>query len=318
MSSGAPTNSDDKKPDEPKGLIEKAGAALPVALTALAAMFGSMSNGALQEAMYWKSQAAQDQSKSASQWAHAGSKRDRALIMQAAAAQLRAGAGYAQARFDTHPKGADGPDAQKGLAWLREKGEKGGPPPVKLPEIEDERIKELRDAIERREPERDLLKKAGRVDIAKINATIDAAEKYYEQIERDWAPVGDRASAWVGAQLEVGPDAPDAVKKGVAAAQAAGFELEQRRYRAESRLNQGIGFLYDIHTKVSAAESDKYRRKSEYLSVAMLVAQIGAVASSLALARKHKSALWLFAALIGLVAVCVGGYAVLPPVMLPF
>ena len=93
-------NADDKKPDEPKSLIEKAGAALPVALTALAAVFGSMSNGALQEAMYWKSQAAQDQAKSTSQWSLAGFKRDRSLVMQTTAAQLRAAAGYAPAAFD--------------------------------------------------------------------------------------------------------------------------------------------------------------------------------------------------------------------------
>jgi hypothetical protein len=64
--------------------------------------------------------------------------------------------------------------------------------------------------------------------------------------------------------------------------------------------------------KVSSAESDKYRKKSDFLSAAMLVAQIGAVASSLALARKQKSALWLFAAIVGVIAIGVGGYAMIP------
>lgn len=321
MSSDAPApNPEAKKDEEPKGLIEKAGAALPVALTALAAVFGSMSNGALQEAMYWKSQAAQDQAKSTSQWSLAGFKRDRALVMQTSAAQLRATSGYAPATFDAKPKDASGPEGQKGLAWLTEKGEKGGPPPAKLPDIDDERIKELRDAIERREPERDQLKKAGRVDIEKITKAIDDAERYKEQTDKEWSPVLDAANAWVRAQLEVKDGDPEAQKKrtNATSAQATGFELEQRRYRTESRLEQGVGFLYEIRVKVSTAESDKHRRKSDALSMAMLVAQIGAVAASLALARKQKSALWLFAGLIGLVSVVVGGYAMLPPAMLPF
>lgn len=321
MSSDAPaSNADDKKSDEPKTLLEKAGAALPVALTALAAVFGSMSNGALQEAMYWKSQAAQDQARSTNQWSLAGFKRDRALIMQATAAQLRAASGYAPAKFDAPPKDAAGPDAQKGLAWLTERGEKGGPPPVKLPDVEDERIKELRDGIEHREPERDLLKKAGRVDIAKITKAIDDAEKYTEQTDKDWEPVLGAANSWVRSQMTVPAGDPDAAKKAANATsvQATGFELEQRRYRAESRLNQGIGFLYEIRVKVSTAESDKHRRKSEALSIAMLVAQIGAVASSLALARKQKNALWLFAAIIGLVSIGVGGYALVPAALLAF
>jgi hypothetical protein len=309
--SDAPT----PKPEEPKGLLDKLGAALPVGLTALATVFASMSNGALQEAMYWKSQAAQDQSKATNQWTLAGFKRDRALVMQTSAAQLRATAGYAAPQFG----GAKDPEAEKALAWLTEsKPEKGGLPAVKLPDVDDPHIKELREAIEKREPERELLKKAGRISLDKINKAIDDAEKYTEETDRAWDPTLKAAGGLVRAQLALKPDAAESARHAATAAQAAGFDLDERRYRAESRLNQGIGFLYEIRTKVSAAESDKHRKKSDYLSYAMLVAQIGAVASSLALARKQKSALWLFAATVGVVAIGVGGYALVPSSFLMF
>ncbi len=321
MADATPANPDEPKPDapkpeEPKSLLDKVGAALPIALTALATVFASMSNGALQEAMYWKSQAAQDQSKSTNQWSLAGFKRDRALIMQATAAQLRATCGYAEP-FVLAPSA---PEAVKARAWLVERGDKGGPPPVKLPEIDDAAIKELRDAIEKREPELELLKKARKVEMAKINKAIDDAEKFNEQTDKEWDPVLKAANVLVRAQLTIKADDPDRAKKVAAAtaAQATGFDLEERRYRAESRLNQGIAFLYEIRTKVSTAESDKHRKKSDYLSYAMLVAQIGAVASSLALARKQKSTLWLFAAMVGVVAIGVGGYAMVPATMLAF
>ena len=82
------------KPEEPKGLIAKLGAALPIGLTAIATVFAGMSTGELQKAMYWKSQAAQDQSKATNQWTLAGFKVDRSLIMQTTAAQMAATAGH--------------------------------------------------------------------------------------------------------------------------------------------------------------------------------------------------------------------------------
>lgn len=326
MSAPAPAPSepkpDEPKPEEPKGFLEKVGAALPIALTALATVFASMSNGALQEAMYWKSQAAQDQSKSTNQWTLAGFKRDRALIMQTTAAQMRATCGYAEPNFAGPPGIAPRPGKSAELPtqareWLTSRDY---PPPVKLPDIDDAAIKELREALEQREPETELLKKARKVEMAKINKAIDDAEKFNEQTDKDWDPVLKAAAVLARAQPVIKDGDPDAAKKAAraTASQAAGFDLEERRYRAESRLNQGLGFLYDVRVKVSTAESEKHRKKSDYLSYAMLVAQIGAVASSLALARKQKSTLWLFAAMVGVVAIGVGGYAMVPATLLAF
>lgn len=304
--SAAPT-----KPDEPKSFIDKAGAALPIALTALATVFASMSNGALQEAMYWKSQAAQDQAKVTNQWTHAGFKRDRALTMEAAAAQLRAAAGYTPPAFDA-PKGETDADKQA-RAWLA--GAKGFPP-VPLPEL-DRDLQELRGAIKAREPERDIVKRAGHIEMAKISKAIDAAEQAKERTDAERDPVTKAAAALVAHARTGVARSPDAAKAATAA-QAAGFDFEERRYRAESRAEQDIGYLYEIRTKVSAAVSDKYRQKSDYLSYAMLVAQVGAVAASLALARKQRNVLWLFAAMVGVVAVSVGGYALVPAALFAF
>jgi hypothetical protein len=316
MSDAAPTTA--TPPEPPKGLLEKLGAALPIGLTALATVFAGMSTGALQQAMYWKSQAAQDQSKATNQWTLAGFKRDRALVMQAAAAQLRAASGYAPAAFAAKPTspgdaGADkkARDRDEAVGWLTDP--KAGPPPVKLPEVTDPNIVALREAIEKREPEAELLRLAGKVKHDAIDRAVDEAEKAGAQVDADWEPIVKAAAGLVRDQTAVRPGDPDAAKKATAAtaAQATGFELEERRYRAESRLNQGIGFLYEIRVKTSSAESDKHRRKSETLFIAMLVAQIGGVTSSLALARKHKSALWLFAGMVGLAALGVGAYGLL-------
>jgi hypothetical protein len=177
---------------------------------------------------------------------------------------------------------------------------------VKLPEITDENIKALRDAIEKRDPEAELGRLASKVSHAAINKAIDDAEKANELIDKEWSPIIDAANA-----LATSTDGGKIDAATRTARQAAGFELEQRRYRAESRLNQGIGFLYEIRVKVSSAESDKHRRKSQHFFYAMLAAQIAATVSALALARRTKSSLWFFAGLIGLVSLGIGGYVML-------
>ena len=319
MSSAPPDSSTpaDAPPPEKKSLVDKLGAALPIGLTALATVFAGMSSAALQQAMYWKGQAGQDQSKSTNQWTLAGFKRDRAMMMELAAAQMRAAAGYPDAKgLIPEPKPADGTDDPKKTAdakaavaaygWLTKPADRPGEPPagglpaVKLPDLADDHIRDLRKGIEERHPEAELIRTAGKVKIAAINKVLDDAEKANEQIDREWSPVLDAA----GRLAAAGGGKPD--KEKAAGRQAVGYELQSRRYRAESRLNQELGFLYEVKVKVSSAESDKHRKKSEILGYAMLVAQIGAVVSSLALARKSGMSLWLVAGLAGLFAICVG------------
>jgi hypothetical protein len=315
MSSDSPSET---KPEAPKSLFDKIGAALPIGLTALATVFAGMSTGALQQAMYWKSQAAQDQSRATNQWSYAGFKRDRALIMQTMAAQLRAISGYASPNLSTsalppikvkpdesnvEQKRKELSDAQaKALAWLQKKNV----PPSPLPEITDERIIALQKAIDAREPETELLKLAIKIKHHSINETIDNAEKKSKEYDDEWSPIM-AAAADIAGYAE--GDKADANMR--TARQAVGYDLEERRYRAESRLNQGIGYLYEIRVKVSSAESDKHRRKSELFFYAMLAAQIGATISALSLARRTKSVLWLFAAMIGLASIGIGAYVFL-------
>lgn len=314
MSTDSATTTESEKP---KGLLGKFGAALPVGLTALATVFAGMSTGALQQAMYWKSQAAQDQSRAANQWSYAGFKRDRALVMQTSAAQLRAIAGYATPSFSsslsqTKPKTSESntekkkesEDVQaKALEWLQDPKNF---PESGLPEIGDEQIISLKKAIEAREPEAELLRLAAKIKPDSINKAIDDAEKKSEQYDKEWSPVLGAAS-----NIANGGDKIDAAT--LTARKAADFDLEERRYRAESRLNQGIGFLYEIRVRMSTAESDRHRRKSQNFFIAMLAAQIGATISALALARKYMSVLWFFASIIGLVSLGIGAYVFLEP-----
>ena len=230
-------------------------------------------------------------------------------MVETTAAQLRAVSGYEAVTF---PVSANAPpEVQLAAAWLDGKG----PPRVELPEVTDRIVRELMEAIRKREPEGELLRRAAHVHASAINDALDRAEKAAEEIDAAWSGPIKAAAKLVADEAKVKPDlsAAERAKKlaHATAARAAGFELEERRYRAESRLNQGIGYLYEARVKVSTAESDRHRKKSEHFFYAMLAAQVGAVISSLALARKTKSALWVFASLIGLVSLGIGAYVFL-------
>jgi len=277
--------------DSPKPLSVKIGTALPIALTALATAFAGMSNGELQKSMFWRSFAAQDQAKATSQWTLAGFKRDRSLICQATADQMRAYSQHAANPFVASPPAGADPRAVEWLAG-------NGPQPVRLPEVVNEHLRRLLTDIQSRATERELSKKASKVPADDINKTIDDAEKMIEQIDKDWDPTVKAANKLVS----------ESNKDLLTAAQAAVYDMEQRRYRAESTLNQELGYLYDARVKISAAMSEKHERKSQNFFFAMLAAQIGATISALAQARKQKSVLWAIAGGTGVVALLIGGY----------
>ena len=313
MSSAANSES---KPEPPKSLLEKIGAALPIGLTALATIFAGMSTGALQQAMYWKSQAAQDQSKATNQWTLAGFKVDRSLIMQTTAAQMGTFADNPPNPFTTTSVlSADANAEQRAAEWLSGKGpprayrrtspEKDkAPPAVGLPAIESPQLAELLDAIKNRKEESAIIQMAARLPLDTINKAIDDGESTVERItEKDWDAVVSAARDLVRAKTKD--------KAAGAAAQVALFEMEHRRYRSEATLNQEVGFLYEARVKVTTAESDRHRSKSQKFFYAMLAAQIGATISALALARKTGSALWLFAGLVGLASLGIGAYVFL-------
>lgn len=279
-----------------KSLLDRVGVALPIALTALATAFAGMSTGELQQAMFWRSYAAQDQAKATSQWTLAGFKRDRALICQAAAAQLSAAGGGNPFLAVAVPGTEPGP-----AEWLAGHG----PPPATLPEIGDDGLAKLLADIRGRVPEADLTRHARRVPAAAVNAAIDAAEKSVEQTDRDWDGTVKAAAKLV---------ADEAGTPRSVAAQAAGFALDRRRYQIEASLNQGVSLLYEARIKVSSAESDRHQRKSKHFFYAMLAAQVGATVSALALARKKQSLLWAVAGGTGLVAIVIGAYVYLADV----
>src|SRR5437588_3350468 len=84
MSTAAPTTEPTKPP------AERALAAVPVVLTALATILAGLSSSEMTQSMYYRSLAAQDQSKAGSQWAFFQAKRIRGTTMESGGDLIRA------------------------------------------------------------------------------------------------------------------------------------------------------------------------------------------------------------------------------------
>lgn len=299
--------------EKPKSLFDKVGAALPIALTAIATAFAGLSSSEMSQAMYWRSAAAQDQAKANDQWSFAGFKRDRSLIVETTAVTLRAMAEYQPAPASGGVSPTPPPAiVERAGKWMATEPNAVDPP---APPVDDPSIQEVLVAIHHRKSEAEILKLSKKIDEQKLTEAINSAaaqstevEKAYDA-ERDQARKATRDAGAAVAKSEGAARTKAAATANVA--QAVQYEVDGRRYRSESTMNFWVGYLYEVRVKTSTATSDKHREKSKNFFYAMLAAQIGATISSLGLARKYGSALWGLAGLAGLIAVGIGIYVYL-------
>jgi hypothetical protein len=295
-----------------KSVFDRLGAALPVALTMIATAFAGMSTSEMTQAMYWRSAAAQDQGKVNDQWGLAGFKRNRSLICQTAAAQLRAAGGYRPLPVTGQTSAGSPDELRQAAQWLVG----NGPPAAALPPVADPSIQAVLDAVRARRPEAEVVHMARGIDRGRLEQALHTAEEEMARVEQAWEPVLRQINRLVEVGASGAGKATDEATRTRAAAeasalQAARYEVEYRRYRAEATLNQGLGFLYEVRVKSSVAESDRHRDRSKNFFYAMLAAQVGATVASLGLARQRRSLFWTLASIAGIVAVAFGAYVYL-------
>lgn len=208
-------------------------------------------------------------------------------MCETTAETLRAVGGYKmQPRF----AGTVTPDVVKQVVkWLNNEGH---------PPAEDAAVRDVLDAVYEKQPEVEVLVLARKVKADALDAGILTAEKRAKEVEKAFDDELEQARVWAIAL--------NGEEKAERAAYR--YEVDARRYRAEATANQWVGFLYEVRVKTSAAESERHRQRSENFFFAMLAAQVGGVGSSLALARKRRSVLWLVAGIAGLGAVGFGAF----------
>jgi len=337
------TSADD---DAPKSASAKALAAVPVALTVLATILAGLSSSEMTRSMYYRSLAAQQQSKAGSQWAFFQAKRIRGTTLDATvdlvrtltdappfepgnlrslAARiedgLRAGASAAADKAKSARQKLDAlldrDDVKQAWGYLA--GTKL--PAIQERHVEDEAIAEALKAIRAHQTEPQTVGKITRTNSARLDEAIELAEanvdafdevcKPAAAIVRDLDGIVHEFAAAVRDAGNNGGDARTGLKALTASVSAMRQDFTARRYAQEARYNQQAAELYEVQVRRAGVDSERHRNRSKNFFYAMLCAQAGVTVASLALARSRQSFFWAIAGSAGLLAIALGGYVYL-------
>jgi hypothetical protein len=329
--------------DAPKSPTAKALAAVPVALTVLATILAGLSSSEMTRSMYYRSLAAQEQSKAGSQWAFFQAKRIRGTTLDATvdlvrtltdappfepgslrglAARiedgLRGGASTAADKAKTARQKLDAlldrPDVKQ--AWDYLAG-------TKLPAIEerrvpDEAIADVLKSVRAHQTETQTVAKVTRVNEVRLEEALEAAEanadafdeacKPATAVVRDLDAIVHDFAASVQEAGGNGGDARAGLKALTASVSAMRQDFTARRYSQEAKYNQQAAELYEVQVRRAGVDSERHRNRSKNFFYAMLCAQAGVTVASLALAKSRKSYFWAVAGAAGVLAIALGGY----------
>jgi chemotaxis regulatin CheY-phosphate phosphatase CheZ len=206
----------------------------------------------------------------------------------------------------------------------------------RLPTIEEDHtgdpdIKQAVAAIKSRQTEQQTASLVARVKPAELEEALESAEANadaFDQacqpitqaakraepmlaeltavVRRLQGPMRDRASA-----RPIVDDLKNDLEELNGGLRAARQDFTARRYAKEAGYNQESAELYEVLVRRSGVDSDRHRVRSKNFFYAMLAAQAGVTIASLALAKAHRSALWLLAGLAGVTALGFGVFVYL-------
>jgi hypothetical protein len=329
--------------DAPKSTTAKALAAVPVALTVLATILAGLSSSEMTRSMYYRSLAAQHQSKAGSQWAFFQAKRIRGTTLDATGDLVRtlvdtppfepgklralaadienalrsgssAAADKAKAAREKLDALLDRVDVKQTWDYLA--GKKV--PAIEERHVQDEAIADVLKAIRAHQTEPQTVQKVTRVNEDRLEEALEAAEanadsfdeacKTPTAIVRDLDTIVGEFATAVRDAAGNGGDARAALKSLTASVSAMRQDFTARRYAQEAKYNQQAAELYEVQVRRAGVESERHRDRSKNFFYAMLCAQAGVTVASLALARSRRSFFWAVAGSAGLLAIAMGGY----------
>jgi len=336
------TNAADK-PAEKRGL-----AAIPVALTVLATIFAGLSSSEMTRSMYYRSLAAQQQAKAASQWGFFQAKKMRGMTLDSlsdlsmlfyvksfddsVALGLRESLKQAEPNLAAAKMPALPAAAKKLLGVLDSESSKTALkyltgselPPSESKPVETEQLSELLKAVRSRTPESQTTSLVAKLPPDALESAIATAEANADGFDHAADPVVnsirtlERAIGEIDRQISGLADPPAEIKALAGTVHGAALSLRfaaqdftSRRYDREAKFNQQIGELYEIQVREAGFESERHRIRSKNFFYAMLCAQAGVTIASLALAKSRQSAFWFIAGLAGFIAVAFGAYVYL-------
>jgi hypothetical protein len=92
---------------------------------------------------------------------------------------------------------------------------------------------------------------------------------------------------------------------------AARLRFASARFDNEARLNQVVANIYELQVRKANVSAERHHTRSGRFFYGMLMAQMGVIISTFAIASRQKNFLWSLAAAAGLLAVSMSAYVFL-------
>jgi hypothetical protein len=300
-----------------KSIWEKVITSTPVVMAVLSTLLAGLSSSEMSSAQYYRSIAAQDQSKVGDQWAFFQAKRNRGE-MKITTAEMMTVQGGADATFSpaslTGITGAPSSltqllaDAktQQALKLLSDEPL----PPIDTSFITDPSLQTAYKALNKGESE-SIAPKI--FEDVKESVVHDALLRAEEQTLTISDTFGSPMKTLHNLKAELGKfDGTDAQAKRVKASFAAAeMRFDAARQAREAQANQVTAYLYEIQVHRASIQSERHRIRSRYFFFGMLGAQVAVTIATIAIAAREKNTLWTLATAIGAVAVTYAGYVYL-------
>ena len=304
------------KADMPPSTWGKILAATPVIMTVIATLLAGLASSEMTRAQYDRSLAAQEQNKASDEWGFFQAKRLRGafqintldLLQQVTAVPpldiklLRAAAQNAELAPEAKSALAEALEAAAGSRALDALQEGKLPVPPPSVALNDD-LKAFIEAIESGRPEAEILPLASRIKPRAIIDALAAAGDASHQFDAAVKPINaliDRLNDLIARDTGLGPQ-----RQAFAASR---LRFTAARYEAEARLNQTVGYLYELQVRQSNLSAERHHGRSQQFFYGMLGAQAAVIIATFAMASRQKNLLWSLSALAGLVAVALAIY----------
>jgi hypothetical protein len=294
--------------------------ATPVIMTVVATLLAGLASSEMTRAQYDRSLATQQQSKAGDQWSYFQAKRLRAAmqrstldILQTANPLRPFDAGQFKRSVAGFSAPGDHVQAAKAASELQslldsavgrqtlavlQNGELPEPPPG--PAI-DRQVQSALNAIEATQPESEVSALVAPIKISTVNEGLRACLARAQDFDAALKPLNrslDQIERQVS-QVGLVPDREFTVAR---------LRYLERRYDAESRLNQAIADMYELQVRQSNLSADRHYRRSQRFFFGMLAAQAAVIIATFSLAAQKRSLLWSLAAAAGLAAIAFAIY----------
>ena len=277
----------------------------PIVMTVIATLLAGIASSEMTHAQYDRALAAQLQSKAGDQWGYFQAKKMRGALQQNTLELL-------QATVDVPPLDTAGieaavaalksPSAAQTLAAV----EKTELPAAPIPAEIKPSVKAALDAVNASKPESEIVKLLAPISDEDLSQAMSDARAQTLAFDGVIKPVNADLD-----HLEKTLAQPGAAKSLLQGFMVARLRFGTARYDNEARLNQVVGNLYELQVRKSNASAERHHQRSGHFFYGMLVAQMGVIISTFAIAARQKNLLWSLAAAAGLLAVSFSAYVFL-------